>query len=444
MAGPLAQTLDDKFRSERLNGVSEREAAANEGRNKLRDFAVFLREAGEPHAHSPANRSAPSFKIGEVRNFPFVSSHLPTTPGNGNMSKDGAKEFYSHMADAASRVDPASRDAATGRAAKAVARDFAHQHGLLHDPKGSVKATVLHEARAQATFVAREIGQKLGVGPAQSTLIGYSLERALEKEGFKVIVNRAIDKSVDIFKATASSAATATGMRNSAETSLNKSMQWLASHNVTPESFKNALTKHSGKLTALVTLSQNPEVVQRAAHIIAHSGKGIDAVVNMAKDDDLRKAVGTLTLSAGETLAHVNKGAGSAAILVGSALRGDSMEDTGRHAFRAALSVLGGAGGAIAAGAVSAGFGSFAGGVAGAAAGSAAADFLIKQYDKQFNNGQAPEQHKVSKQELHESTALIEGRAAAKAKDVVQHHAPGHDRGAEMERSFKNSPNQTK
>lgn len=437
MAGPLAQTLEDKLQHDRMRNLSEREGAQNEMRNKLRDFATFLREPGHPHGQSPASPSIPSFKLGDAHNFPHVSAQLPTSPGNGHLSPPAAKEFYGHLADAAQRQDPASRDAATGRAATVAAKDWAHQHGVLHDPKGSVKAEVLHEARAQATFVAREIGQKLGIGPVQSSLIGYSLERALEKEGFKVLVNHAVDKGVDVFKATASAAATATGMRSTAESNLSKSMAWLASHGVTPEAFKNVVSKHAGKISAVAELSQHPEVVARAANIISHSPKGISMVMNLAKDDDLRKAVGTMTLSAGETLAHVNKGVGSVAILAGSAMRGDSMEDTGRHAFRAAMSILGGAAGGIAAGAASAGFGSIAGGIAGAAAGSAAADYLIKVYDKHVNNGHAPEQvSHVKPQELQESKALIAARAEHKIKDVVQHHGDGPGRSQDREHTF--------
>lgn len=438
----LIQTLQEKLRDDSMKGVKHREDVADAARAKLRDMTVFLREPSHSNALAPANPAVPSMKIGDVPNFPFPTAQLPSTPGNGQLSKQGGDEFWSHMKDAAARQDPGSRDAATGRAAKAVAHDYAVQHGLMRHPGESVKASMLHEVRAQAAFASREIGAKLGVGPVQSSLIGYSLERALEKEGFKVLVSHAVDKTVDVFKATASSAANATGLRHSAESSLNKSMQWLASHGVTPEAFKGALTKHAGAITAVVTLSQNPEVVQRAAQIIAHSPKGLEMAVNLAKDDQLRKAVGTATLAAGETLAVVHKGVGSAAILAGAALRGDSVADTGRHAFRAAMSVLGGAAGGVAAGAVSAGFGSVAGAVAGSAAGSVLADKLIALYDRQFNNGVAQEGPRVDKQEVAQAREVLTERAQGAVQHAVEGKgrevlSQGADRAAGFEREMR-------
>lgn len=434
MAGPLELALNEKLHNARMKVVGDTEADAIKSREKLRSFTAQLREPGQPHSHAPASQSIPTFKIGDAHNFPFVTALKPTTPGNGHLSAAASTAFISHMADAATRNDPISRDAATSRAANAVANDYAKQHNLLRDPKESIKATVLHEARAQVVFASREIGEKLGLGPAQSSVIGYSLERALEKEGFKVFVNHAIDKTVDVFKATTSSTATATGMKNTAESTLNKSMQWMAARGVTPEALKGIVGNHAGKISALVSMSQNPEVVQRAAQIISHSDKGANVVLALAKDTELRKAVGTMTLQVGETLAHVNKGAGSVAILAGSALRGDSMEDTGRHAFRAALSVLGGAGGAIAAGAVSAGFGSIAGGIGGAAAGSAAADYLLKVYDKHFNNGITPDASKVSQQDLAGSKAVLGQHLKEAGKDIIKDSAKEHSPG--MTREF--------
>jgi hypothetical protein len=430
MVGPLEQSLQEKLHGDRLRVMSDRESENNAARNRLRDYAVHLREPGQPQAFSPASKSDPTFKISDATSFPFPVSQLPTSPGTGHLSREGASEFYKHMGDAAKNPDPRSRDAATGKAAHAVANDYANLHGLKN-PKEAASATVLHEARAQVTFAAREVGQKLGLGPAQSGVVAFSLERALEKEGFKVFVSHAIDKSADVFKASASSAATSTGMRHTAENALNKSMEWLASHGVTADKLKSVVGQHSGKLTAVYALSQNPEVVQRAGQVIAQSGKGLDVVMNLATDDKLRKAVGTMALSTGETLASINKGVGSVAILAGSAMRGDSMEETGRHAFRAAMAIAGGAAGGVAAGAVSAGFGSIAGGVAGAAAGSKAAEYLIDLYDKHANNGRAPDPIKVSQQDLQESRAVIGERTAEKVRDVAV------DRSAGMEREFR-------
>lgn len=94
------------------------------------------------------------------------------------------------------------------------------------------------------------------------------------------------------------------------------------------------------------------------------------------------------------------------------------MEDTGRHAFRAALSVLGGAAGGVAAGSVSAGFGSVAGAVAGSSAGAALADKLMSLYDEY--TGRSPStsnQSLLAKGELAQGVRVVEDRAGGAVKD---------------------------
>lgn len=436
-AATLQDALSEKLSSDRQRGNADRETSAAESRAKLRDFAVFLRAPNPSPALAPAKVNQPSFLIGEAQGFPHATVDLKTGK-NGHLSDGAARDFWKNMGAAAEAKDPASRDAATGRAASAVAQDFANKHHLPNS-KDSLKAHMLHEVRAQAVFVSREIGEKLGIGPAQSSILGYSLERALEKEGFRTLVSHAVDKSADFFKSSAASAAHSTGLRHQAETTLNKSMQWLSSHGVTSETFKNALTKHAGAITGVVQLSQHPEVVARAAHVIANSPKGLAVVANMASDRELREAVGTMTLATGQSLAHVHKGVGSVAILAGSALRGDSVEDTGRHAFRAALSVLGGAAGGAAGGALSFGFGTIGGAVAGSMAGDALADKLLKMYDQHFNKGAEPEVSRVSQAELHQSKAVLADRAGDAARGAAKDAA--QDRGGpSLERSYNHKP----
>ncbi|KVP39519.1 hypothetical protein [Burkholderia ubonensis] len=443
MKSALQSTPDeilDQFKAARLHALADREADAQEQRKRLRESTVQLREPNDHPAPSPASTSQPTFKIGDAHGFPYVTERGQTTPGNGHLSGKGAEEFYALMKDAASKPDAASRQAGVNRAAKVVAHDFAAKHGLTgRHAKDGLLSTALHEARAQATFVSREIGQKLGVGPVESTLIGYSLERALEKEGFKVFVNHALDKSADLFRATASSVATASGMRHSAESTLSKSLNWLSSHGVTREGLKDALGKHAGKLQIVAEISQHPEVVQRAALVLSKSDKVLDGVMLLAKDDEFRKSIGTLTLSAGETLASVNKGAGSLAILAGSAMRGDSTEETARHAFRAALTVLGGAAGGLAGGGVA----SVATGTVGAMAGSWVADKLLDIYDKHLGKGPHVQEHTVSRQDVNDSAKVIAGRVAHKMQEEGKHLADGSrlpaglaERGRELEREF--------
>ena len=430
----------DQFKETRLRALSDREAQAQEQRQRLRDSVVRLREPSQATATGPASTSHPSFKIGDVKGFPFVAERGETTPGNGHMSRQASEKFYEALSDAARRPDVASREASVSRAASVVAHDWAAKHGLTgkHGTDNLMK-TAMHEMRAQATFVARELGEKIGIGPVQSTIIGHSLERALEREGFKVFANHAIDKSSEFFKATASSVASAAGLRHSAEANLSKSLNWLASHGVTREALKDALGKHAGKLAIVAEISQHPEVVQRIAQTLSKSDKVLDGVMMLAKDDELRKSIGTLTLAAGETVAGVNKGVGSVAILAGSALRGDSSEETARHAFRAALTVLGGAAGGIA----GAGVASLATGTAGAMAGSWVADKVLDLYDKHLGKGPHVQEHAVTKQDNLDSAKVIAERVGQRMQSEAKHlvdtgkvPAAAVDRGQEMVREY--------
>lgn len=416
----LNKLIDDPvelLKQELEKARQERDSNETQSRNKLRDFATQLREPAENNALGPASTSSPSFKLTEASTFPHVTERLPTQPGSGHLSPDAERNFLTHMSEAARHPDAASRDAHASKAAKTVAKDWDQKHNpkaKTNEP--SLLTAARQEARAQAVFVAREIGEKIGLNPAESTVIGYALERALEKEGFKVMASYAVDKISDAYKATSASISNAVGNRAAMETSLNKSLNWLAERGVSKEAVKDALKKHSGKFIVLSELASNPEMLQRAAQVIAKSDGAVNAIVGMAKDDDLRKAVGTLTLASGEAVASVHKGVGSVAILAGSALRGDAPEDTARHVFRAAMSILGGAAGGIAAGSVSAGFGSVAGAVAGSAAGSALADKLLEVYDKNFGGPQTAQERTVSKEELADSSKLIGDRIKDSAK----------------------------
>ena len=417
-----AEEVLEQFKEKRLKARADRESSEQLNRQNLRDFAVQLREPSPRAATGPAVASQPSFKIGDAKGFPNVVERGELTPGQGHMSKEATAEFYDHLKDAARRPDAASRDASVGRAAKAVAHDWAQKHGLLRNGKETVVSAALHEARAQAVFASREIGQKLGVGPLESSLIGYSLERALEKEGFKVFANHAIDKASDVFKASASSVAHASGLRHGAEQSLSKSLNWLSSHGVTKEALKDAVGKHAGKLSIVAEVSSHPEIVQKVAYTLAKSDRLMDGAMLLANDSEFRKAVGTLAVSAGETALNFNKGVGSVAIVAGSALRGDSSEETARHAFRAALTVLGGAAGGLAGGGVA----SLATGTAGAMAGGWVADKLLDVYDKHLGGGTHRQaEPMVAKSEVRDSTKVVANRIGSHLKEEATHASGG-------------------
>ncbi|GBG14363.1 uncharacterized protein NMK_1962 [Novimethylophilus kurashikiensis] len=417
-----ASILEEKRRAEQRD-ADERRAAEQENRVKLRDSVVQLREAGEPYARAPASPNSPSFKIGDTPGFPYVPDG-PATPGNGNMSPKAFEEFKQALIEAGKRPDAASRDVATQKAAHIVAKDFAAKHHLS-GPEG-VKAEVLHAARAQAAFAARQLGKEVGMDPVSSSVVGYSLERALEKEGFRVMANHAIDK-VGNYMQSSSATAGATGIRAEMEGALSKSMNWMAEHGVSREALKTAVTEHSGKLMAIATLAQNPETFHRVAQLASKSEGALDLLHKAVGDKELRHAVGTLTLAAGEQISLASKGVGSVAILAGSAMKGDSSSEIGREAFRAAMSVAGGAAGAVA----GAGFLSVAGGVVGAELGSRLADKILDKYDQMTgHDASQPTKSHVSHQELADSAKVI----GDKVKSGAQ-HAVG-DKVQSLEREF--------
>lgn len=422
----LARTVESDLLIEKqaaaIRDMDERRQAEQDNRVKLRDSIVQLREVTPSQTLGPAASTAPTFKIGENPGFPYIPDG-PSAPEVGNMSPKAFENFKRAVQDAAQKPDTASRDAATQKAAHIVADDYAKKHGLE-----GAKTELLQAARAQAAFAAREIGKVAGVDPATSSIVGYSLERALEKEGFKVMANHAIDR-VGNYVASTASAASAVAHRGEMESALNKSLNWMAQHGVTRDALKHAITEHSGKLSAMANLVAHPEALTRIAQLAAKSEGALDLLYKAANDKELRQAVGTLSLAAGEQVGHIHKGAGSVAILAGAALKGESTEDMGRHAFRAAMSVLGGAAGAAAGGAASAGFGTIAGGIVGAELGSRLADKILDQYDRFMGREPGQEQAKhVSGQDLADSRAVIVDRAAKSAESQVGEKVRGLER----------------
>lgn len=404
----LDLTLEEK-RAQDLRALEEeREAQKQLGRAKLQ-----LRDASPAYAPEPASSARPTFRIGEAREFPHVPEGLGRGE-SGDMSPAAFQEFKRELKDAASKPDAASRDAGVQRAAKVAAKDWADQHG-----KHDAKAEVLHAARAQAALAAREIGHQLGLDPVASSAIGYSLERALEREGFRTFVNHAID-GVGSFRPSSAATAAAVGTRHSMETHLNQSMTWLAEHGVTREALKDTLNKHAGKLQVLVEMAEHPAVFQRTAQILAHSPSAAEAVFKAATDTELRHAVGSLTLASGETLATAPglRAAGSAAVVAGALLKGESNEEVGRHAFRAAMAIAGGAAGGIA----GSGFLSVGLGIAGAELGGRLADKVLEVYDKHFNPERAQTHQATrltSQDEVRNSEAVLSDRMRGAGKDLA-------------------------
>jgi len=398
-------------------------------RERLKEFVAQLREPGEPYPVSPAKRTQPSFVIGPVTDFPHAVEAAPRSPERGHLSESAHDKTIEYLRRAAMNPSPAGRESATRQAAQTIAQDWGRAKGLSPE---QVKASVLHEARAQATFAIRELAEKAGLNPAAAQVVGFSFERALEREGFKVIANHAIDKAGDLFKPSSSSVAVASGLRHSMETKLNQSMQWMADRGITREALKGMVEKHTGKFQAVALLASNPEVGQRAAQILSHSDSAAKGVMLLASDKEFRQALGGLTLAAGEAVGTLNKGLGSAAILTGAALKGESAEDMARHAFRAGMSVLGGALGA----AMGAGIFSVGTAVAGASVGSMVADKVLDAYDRvRGNEASRDASPQIDKEALARDARTVGSRLGEQGSRAIE------DRMTELtrERSYQYS-----
>lgn len=402
----------------KTRALADVEDSQSKQRDNLRNAIVSLREAGEPAPQGPASFSNPSFKIGEVKEFPGVTETKQTQPVSGHLAPEEFKSVLDHLANASRQQDPVSRDSQAGAAAKEVSNSWAKQNETNNNP------SFLREARAQVAFHTAELAQAAGIAEPQAKVIGFAFERALEKEGFKVLAHHAIDKVADLasgYKPSSSSAALATGNQAQAESVLAKSADWLADKGVTRDTLQKAVKEHAGKFQIIAAAASNPEAVQQVARTIAKSDSLLDGIMAISKDSELRKAVGTLTMAAGEAASTVNKGIGSAAIVTGALVKGESADEMGRHAFRMGLSILGGAAGGVAAASVSAGFGTIAGAAAGQYLGDKIADKVLEAYDKfTGNDNNQNKSNMVSREEITQSTDIVKNRVGDAASDATK------------------------
>lgn len=413
----------EKIQEQRLAALRERDAQQQSARAHLRDQVLHLREPYVGVGPGPASLSIPGFTLTPSSGYKGALEPGERSVGASHLTPMAEKKFFEHLKSASEQNLPSRREADVGKAAKVAARDWDQRHGHGETSPGVVRAA-RQQAQAQAIFAAREIGARLGLSQTSSTVLGYSLERAMEREGFKVMANHVIDKGAAFFKASASSVAQATGIHHTLEQNLARSTNWLAEHGVTKAAVKDFVGRHAGKFQVLSEVAAHPEALTRAAYLISKAPGVMDGVMAAASDKELRKALGTITMAAGETAAVVPgaRGMGSVAVVAGSLMRGDSPEESGRHIFRAALSVLGGAAGGVAGGAVSAGFGSVAGVVVGSELGSRLADKLLEVYDKAMGHdpAQAGKEKLVNRSELRESAQVLEQRGGSALKGAAE------------------------
>ena len=387
-----------------FDNEENRKTREADARRELRDKTFRLVDVDSEYRAVPAaSEKMPSFQVGGLE--------APHPPVSGSLSPEAEGKVMVELTIASISL-PEARDEACRRAANHISTDWHKQRGpesakdKLEDAMGEVK----HAVRQQVVFSSIELGKKLGMDPLTSSSVGYSLERALESASFSTLVHRGVDGSASFLSSTSSRALELAGHAG-LEANFQKALTWLDSHGLTKDLFKSALDKHSGKLQFALSAIENPSAFEKVAAIMQHAPSAAAAITVIAKDAELRHAFGDIALNSGESLASANKGLGSVLILSGSALRGDSTEETGRHAFRAFMSVAGGVALGSAVGGATLGVGALAAGYAGSVAGGAIADKMLAEYDE--FRGNAPVKldssvRTVSKDQMAKNYALLE------------------------------------
>lgn len=411
-------------------------------------YRVHLRDV-TPDILSPGSFLNPSFRLGPTPGFRGKTLDRPANEKGGHMAPSSMEGLKADLKEASKAQDPRTRDTKLDHAASRVTQAF-----LGGEVPKETATSVIREARGQVVFHAKELAKQAGLTGVGAQVVGYGLERALERQGFKVLASHAVDKVASYakeagaklaavataapeYRVSAASVASRTGIRHQMEQGLQSSVKWLTEHGVTREAVKGVIAKHAGKFAAVIELSQRPELVERGAQLIAHSDSAVDAIRAVATDKELRHSVGTLTLATGEAVMTASKSAGSIAIVAGSLLRGDSAKDIGRNIFRAAMSILGGAAGGMAG--LAGGPAALATGVIGAEMGARLADKILETYDK-VTGHEGPQNQKslVSTQEIKDSAQVIEqkghGALVAEAKSLG---GRGRSEGFEMAHNLR-------
>lgn len=222
----------------------------------------------------------------------------------------------------------------------------------------------------------------------------------------------------ETFRASGSAATASLGWRANMDRTLNDSMSWLSKNGVSRDAIKGALNRHAGKIMVAVDIAQNPDLVKKTAQMVANSDSVIDGVVKAATDKEVRHAVGTLTMATGESVAAVPgaRAAGSLAVVGGSMLRGDTSEQTARHAVRAGFALLGGAMGGAAG--VSMGPAAIATAVVGAELGAHLGDKVLAVWDR--FQGNTPEQtntRTISQEQIEQSAKVLADKGVGLGQD---------------------------
>lgn len=380
-------------------------------RSKLREtYSVQLRDVRGTNA-TPASLSSPTFHAGPNRDFSGMPERGAVSPTTGHMSESGFNRLEKAFVEAARAPDIQSREAAANRGADAVKNDWQAKNGL--DPK-EIKAGAIQEAKAQVVFAARELGKAAGLNEVEAAVGTKALEMGLERHGFKVFASKAIDKVSD-YMASASAAAKDIGNSHQMDKIFTKTSETLSGMGVTREALKDAVTKHTGKFQVVLEVSNNWETVKSVA---AAAAKAPDALSVLA-DGGVRKDLGNVMVAGGSAASAVPgaRALGSAGVVAGSLMRGDSAEDVGRHAFRLGMAVVGGAATGALAGLGTAGVGAIPGAIVGQAAGSALADKIMEKWDE-FRGQEAKSlgpnvQDRVAGQESLKNLAVLTKESGA-------------------------------
>lgn len=217
MTNSIDIDLNERLQDRNARSIQERDSFQAMQRNNLRDFAVQLRETEENSNVSPGSLNEPSFAMGPVPEFPGKLEDGPLHETRGHLSEDAHKKVMESLLKASQARDVTTRDGHTRSAAKEVSNDFLSKKGV--EPNRADSRSLVQQLRGQVTANLRSMGDSLGLSKVSSAALAYSIERALELEGFKAIVNKGLEKASNRYHSSQASEGPWNRTRTSTESS---------------------------------------------------------------------------------------------------------------------------------------------------------------------------------------------------------------------------------
>ena len=308
----------------------------------------------------------------------------------GHLGDAALKAMLAALAEAAKHpVGSLGQRSAANRAADVVdtrlteIRTAGDAKTLFKSEANSSIVSLIGETKRQVSVDAVALAKSLvgmnGVQEQGALAAVYAMTSALAAKGISVLAQKSVDvigqgfdkaeavagKLVSSLSSKTTNIATQSKLGEIFEDACGK----LKGSGLSREAIKDFIGKNTGKLNVLLEMAHHSDNLARVAMA---SPATISGLLKLADNDEFRTAAGTLVKDAGDAATFVPgmRGAGSAAIVLGGVMSGESSKDTGAHLFIASFAV---AGGVLAGAAAGAGMGLMTGGAGALPAGYAGA-----------------------------------------------------------------------